>query len=147
MEGEFYITLPSNSSIAYFPENTLSSFKTKLCKRIELKENYVVGLISIHHPTALTYIRNLPEQVIFPRKRTDAFKDHLFTENSIYLTSTLNGQIYDLIAELPIARYETIEDVIDNLNTQIRACELAAGNDVKLINFTMNDSKVNLHMG
>ena len=41
---EFYITLPSNSSEEFYPDNRISEFRTKLQKAIELPENWEVGL-------------------------------------------------------------------------------------------------------
>lgn len=43
----FYITLPSNSSYPYFPENNACHFKTKLPQAFRLNPNYEVGLSEI----------------------------------------------------------------------------------------------------
>ena len=43
----FYVTLPSNSLIEYFPNNTLSNYGTKLPQPFELKEEWEVGLSEI----------------------------------------------------------------------------------------------------
>ena len=51
MSGEdFYITLPSNSSISYYPDNTLANFRTKLPQPIHLDVSYEVALTEIHFP-------------------------------------------------------------------------------------------------
>ena len=47
---QFYITLPSNSSEAFYPENTISQFRTKLHRAIELPENWEVGLCELIFP-------------------------------------------------------------------------------------------------
>ena len=36
MATQFYLTPPSNSSLDYFPNNTVANFKVKLAKLIEL---------------------------------------------------------------------------------------------------------------
>lgn len=46
-ENEFYLTLLSNSSQTYFPNNTLSNFRTKLPTKIFLSDDWVVGLAEI----------------------------------------------------------------------------------------------------
>jgi hypothetical protein len=48
--SHFYLTLPSDSSSKYYPENTTSSFKTKLSDRIDLDGEYEVGLAQFIYP-------------------------------------------------------------------------------------------------
>jgi hypothetical protein len=48
--NHFYLTLPSDSSSKYFPENTAASFKTKLSDRIDLDGEYEVGLAQLIYP-------------------------------------------------------------------------------------------------
>lgn len=48
---QFYLTLPSNSSMNFFPKNTLSTYKTKLAKELELQNGqWEVGLSEIQYP-------------------------------------------------------------------------------------------------
>jgi hypothetical protein len=48
----FYVTLPSDSSADYFPNNTIANFTTKLTMPIELKhDDWEVGLVEISYPT------------------------------------------------------------------------------------------------
>jgi hypothetical protein len=47
----FYVTLPSDSSEHYFPQNTIANFGTKLATPIELEPHmWEVGLIEISYP-------------------------------------------------------------------------------------------------
>lgn len=46
----FYITLPSNSSSEYYPDNTMAQFRTKLPNEIRLTGNWEVGLSDILFP-------------------------------------------------------------------------------------------------
>lgn len=46
----FYLTLPSNSSHNYFPNNTLTDYTTKLSSTIELTSEWEVGLAEIMFP-------------------------------------------------------------------------------------------------
>lgn len=50
MTDHFYMTLPSNSSMEYFPDNKITRFKTQLPKRISLQGDWEVGLVEIHFP-------------------------------------------------------------------------------------------------
>ena len=46
----FYVTLPSNSSLAFFPNNTLSNYTTKLHADFDLEGKYEVALTEIMFP-------------------------------------------------------------------------------------------------
>src|SRR5258705_3705900 len=50
--NEFYLTLPSNSSMGYFPNNTLAKYTTKLPSPILLQDEWEVGLAEIIYPTS-----------------------------------------------------------------------------------------------
>ena len=45
-----YVVLPSNSSMEYFPDNTLANFKVKLAKPLIFEGQYEVGLVEIIYP-------------------------------------------------------------------------------------------------
>jgi hypothetical protein len=47
--AHFYVTLPSNSSIKYYPGNTLTRFTTRLENPISLTGNWEVGLVEIQY--------------------------------------------------------------------------------------------------
>src|SRR5207244_9252002 len=46
----FYLTLPSNSSSNYYPDNTLTRFITKLPSSVSLSGDWEVALSEIHFP-------------------------------------------------------------------------------------------------
>jgi hypothetical protein len=48
--SHFYITLPSDSSANYYPDNTIARFVTKLPERIRLEGEYEMGLAEIIYP-------------------------------------------------------------------------------------------------
>jgi len=50
MDNQFYITLKSNSSIDYFPNNTASKFKVKLANQINLEDRWEVAITEITYP-------------------------------------------------------------------------------------------------
>jgi len=45
--SHFYLTLPSNSSMKYYPDNTLAQFKTRLLSTIDLTGDWECGLSEI----------------------------------------------------------------------------------------------------
>lgn len=49
-EDQVYVTLPSNSSFDYFPNNTLTSFTTKLATPLNLRGEWEVALVDILYP-------------------------------------------------------------------------------------------------
>lgn len=51
MDSQFYIHLPSDSSLAVYPDNTIAKYSTKLSKSIELDGQYECGLSEIIYPT------------------------------------------------------------------------------------------------
>ena len=48
--NDFYLTLPSNSSMDVYPDNTLNHYQTKLPHRIELEGRWEVALVEIQYP-------------------------------------------------------------------------------------------------
>jgi hypothetical protein len=48
--SHFYITLPSDSSADYYPDNTIARFVIKLPERIRLEGEYAVDLAEIIYP-------------------------------------------------------------------------------------------------
>ena len=69
----FYITLPSNSSNLYFPNNSLNNFTTKLNSTLRLDGEYEVGLVEISYPQNWKYHRD--GSLLFKEKnRSELFK-------------------------------------------------------------------------
>ena len=49
--SQFYLTLPSNSSMDYYPDNTVARYTTKLTNTVELEGEWEVGLTEISFPS------------------------------------------------------------------------------------------------
>ncbi len=64
----FTVTLPSNSSEGYYPDNTISSFKTHLPEEISLETEYEVALTEIQYTNSFY---NLPEDSIIDIRLTE----------------------------------------------------------------------------
>ena len=52
--AHMYVVVPSNSSLEYYPDNTLANFKVKLGKPLVLEGEYEVGSCRIDIPTQKT---------------------------------------------------------------------------------------------
>ena len=53
-----YLTLPSNSSLPFFPDNNAGHFITKLPQTINLNDDYKVGLAEIQFVNNFQNITN-----------------------------------------------------------------------------------------
>jgi hypothetical protein len=50
MKVHFFVTLPSDISAKYYPNNTVARFATKLSETIRLQEQYEMALVEIIYP-------------------------------------------------------------------------------------------------
>ena len=57
MESEFYVMLPSNSSMEYFPDNKTLNFVTNLSRTLQLDGEWEVGPAEIDYPHTWYNIR------------------------------------------------------------------------------------------
>ena len=97
MEVEFYVTLPSNSSMEYFPDNKTSNFVTKLSRTLQLDGEWEVGLAEIDYPHIWYNIREGKNSV------------EIYTSDKFYLVfKTVEYSIQP-------GYYEKVQDVIDAL--------------------------------
>ena len=86
----FYITLASNSSKQFYPNNTFINFTTKLHSTLRLDGEYEVGLVELSYPQNWKYRRN----------GSIVFKDKTKTE----------------IFKVKFSNYETFESILQVLN-------------------------------
>jgi hypothetical protein len=93
----FYVTLPSNSSVAAFPDNTISDFRTKLASHINLG--------SIRHEVAVTEICFPTEVLQFPKK---------YELGWILLTNRITEEKIKLF--LTKESFKTIQELVDDIN-------------------------------
>ena len=95
--SRFYITLPSNSSMDYYPENTVAQYTTKLNNPIELDGEWEVGLTEISFPYEIENI--LEGECYFYMSNTD--HDNPV---KVLLPATHVKRIEDLFAHLRAAQ-------------------------------------------
>lgn len=95
--SEFFVTLPSNSSFNYFPQNDPSHYKVKLPYPIQLNGKWEVGLAEI------SYVRSWPTvspAAVF-EYLADGKKRHSFTISEGYYEDigTLLNYIYERMSD------------------------------------------------
>src|SRR5436190_5541372 len=58
--SQFYVTLPSNSSMKYYPNNTTSNFITHLSSEINVSDGsqWEVALVEAHYPNSFLTVGN-----------------------------------------------------------------------------------------
>ena len=72
--GDFYMTLPSNSSTDVYPNNNASEFQTKLPQTYHLND-YEVGLAEIQLPSAQAAIKE-PMYFAYQHHDEDAYRTY-----------------------------------------------------------------------
>lgn len=100
----FYLTLPSNSSTSYFPNNKTTNFSTKLPKPIKLEGEWSVGVVEFQYPCTMFTVQE-SQNMMYLTKRMTVLND---IEPS---TVTYKNHI-------PASSYENIDDVLHALNSR-----------------------------
>jgi len=120
--SNFYLTLPSNSSVKYFPDNTLTRFTTKLHSAISLIGDWEVGL----------------SEIIFPKTWYNVERASLTNPAHVTITGLQsdNKPLYTSQVRLTPGHYSTIEKLIEEINNNI------ARNFRHQISFEPNDKAV-----
>ena len=100
--SDFYLTLPSNSSMSVYPYNTMANFKTKLPNRIELDGRWEVGLVEMQYPHTWYNLREGEGEMTI-------------------VDSSEDGPISEVRAPIHISQgyYHTIDDLLRRIETDI----------------------------
>ena len=120
MATQFYLTLPSNSSLEYFPNNIVANFKVKLAEAVELIEEWEVALAEIHYPHSWSTIREGNQQTF------------------IYKL----GPGFDETGLIPDGHYNSVPDLIRKLN---RCMTKEAQSKIKF-SYVANKRKVKINV-
>ena len=99
MASQFYLTLPSNSSMEYFPANTLTNFKTKLAQPLELTGEWEVALSEFQYPRSWYNLRK-------------GFDSHIYADSG--------GQGYFLTSTVPHGYYPTVKEFVSAVNKTLK---------------------------
>lgn len=98
----FYVNLPSDSSMDYFPKNSLSKFITYLPEEIKFNVEYEVGLAEFSYPKTWNNVKK---------------------DSTILITSTVVDPhdpefVDEKIIIVPSGFYSTISDLIEMITTE-----------------------------
>ena len=121
--SRFYLTLPSNSSMNYYPENTVARYTTKLANTIELEGDWEVGLLEISTPQELVNV----------------------VDNRCYYVIYANRR-YRYRVVLPAAHYRYIRPLINDMHRQQRTQTGILDGQPLMIQFQYNDRKVSFEL-
>ena len=92
MASEFYLVLPSNSSMITYPNNTLAQYITNLPRRINISGVWECGLTEIHYPHDWYNVRNSRLTVEHDgNMETDVCFEDGYYHSPEALATTLNG--------------------------------------------------------
>lgn len=120
---DFFLTLPSNSSISYFPNNKTVNFSTKLPKSIKLDGEWSVGLVEFQYPCTIFTVQE-NQNVIYITKR-------------IIMPNEMEPSTVTYKSHIPASSYEDIQDVLTAVNSRETA-KLRLDKISKLISLTGN---------
>jgi len=105
--AHFYLALPSNSSMKYYPSNTAAHFTTKLENGISLSGDWEVGLIEIHYPHTWNNI-------------TSDDCEFIYWQESKKYSDGLHWPGDQKTIQLPTGYYENMHDIVYAVNTNIQ---------------------------
>lgn len=103
MIEDFYLTLLSNSSMEYFPENKTTMFSTKLPKSLILEGEWFVALVEVQYPCTMFNVRE-DENIIYSSK---------------WILDPNESSSYALVhykSRIPVMNYDSIQHVLTELN-------------------------------
>ena len=147
--AHMYVVVPSNSSMEYFPDNTLADFKVKLGKALVLEGDYEVGLSEIIYPHRRLTVQPLDASMTvhyWKRSRVTGHEKKLQSEKKFtndLESGKLKRKKYRLLkfaskSILPAAIYET-PDVLLNALQEMRS--------EKLVDFAFTNGRFDIKFG
>ena len=116
---DFFVTLLSNSSMNFFPDNKTSSFTVQLAEKITLNGSWSVGVAEIHYNYNFFNVTHNNNGVICVKKDTGT------SENSIHSLHTVN---------ITPGYYGCVEDLVETVNTEMRKHWMAGGSLISIDN-------------
>ena len=99
--AQFYLHLPSNSSLDKFPNNTLTEYRVCLPQTISLTGDWEVALTEIHYPHSWNNVQ-------------ENFKNRFYLRNQEF------SEVWEALI-IPPGHYSSVVDVITKINEVISA--------------------------
>ena len=95
---QFYLWLPSNSSMSVFPDNTLSEYRVKLPQCIRLADDWEVAVTEIQYPHTWNNVHD----------------KHMW--NKFYVIKGLNVEAF----AIPPGHYPSVESIVRKMNSMLQ---------------------------
>lgn len=102
-QNEFYITLLSNSSINYFPENKSTCFSTQLQRSIKLSGEWTVAIVELQYPCTMLSVNN--------------------KENTMRVIFKATTGSTKKVVRIEAGNYDSIDDLLLQINSNIHLNE------------------------
>lgn len=144
MSSSFYITLPSNSSMDFYPSNTLTNYVTKLPQAVDLTGEWEVGLFELQFPVSYYNVTDEETKLLmytnFDGKmiRTDVSPPSGYYENPGLLVREINEVIALVEQRKNLARFR-YNDISKKIS--VRFLET---NGADFVNFLMTEAMAEL---
>jgi hypothetical protein len=106
--SQFYLTLPSNSSEKYYPNNTLTDFFTKLHNDIDLSGDWEAALVEIMYPRNWF---NVKDQII---KISCSDSEKIAPKGVYIFAKEINIRV-----PIPSGNYRSVPDLVEVIQTAI----------------------------
>jgi len=119
--SRFYMTLPSNSSMQCYPDNTVARYTTKLANPIELEGDWEVGLAEISFPSAVENV--LPGRCYYD----------LYFEGVFYLHVVL-----------PAGNHRRVRSLLDTIRKEQHK---VVGLATPILEFSYTDARISMTIG
>ena len=102
MMGDFYLTLPSNSSMNQYPDNHAGHYYSKLAQPIDLSgKSYEIGLAEIQYPNSYTNLKQNEAGFVFQHNTSEGGN----------------------LIVIPEGLYSNTESLVNTMNTLIKQYE------------------------
>lgn len=140
MNDQFYLTLPSNSSTIYYPNNTVANYKTHLPKTVQLPGVWEAAVVEVHFPCSFLtvddnmtiYVYRTNEvrpsyagELLNPENKKLPFKRDMKVDGlQIYKQSRVKPGV--VTAKIPPGNYTSVGEVIDVINSHENLVDLAS---------------------
>ena len=115
----FYLTLPSNSSMTTFPDNTVANFRVKLPQALDLPGRWEVGLTEIQYPHSWCNVGENTHfvEVVVPNAAPDDADSTVATAEDF--TLVLNKGFYHSPKKL-VDRLENLRGSVKKLHHRLK---------------------------
>ena len=140
----FYVTLPSDDSKEYYPDNSSSRYTTKLSERIKLDGDYEVGLSELIYSHTWFNFNNEAEKYWFGIKNDSEDITKFFFKSAYYsdgaaLATDLNRQVSRSLLDMSGVRIRFTFNASSNkfiIETTIRGLLIISNRLMKYLGFT-----------